>query len=263
MGNPELIPDYTHQLSASFNHWKGITGSFFWSSISHRTILNAFSTEVTYDSLGRSISKSINVDQQQFNNLNLGGKIPLGNSFFNLRGRLSSQYNITKNIIDGLENSTKTFSNTSELSIEYETDSVFIEIGAEYSYSKPNNSLQFYNNNPFTTQNYYGEMSFELPWNMEFEISGEYTINNQWADGYNISFFLVDCYLGKRFLENENLILALEGNDILNQNTMIQRYVQNNMIIDDRTTIISRYFLLKLTYKFNDKKTKPKDENFK
>ena len=263
MGNPELIPDYTHLLSASFNHWKGITGSFFWSSISHRTVLNAFSTEVTYDSLGRSISKSINVDQQQFNNLNLGGKLPLGNTFLKLRGRLSSQYNITKNIIDGLENTTKTFSNTSELSIEYETDSIFIEIGAEYSYSKPNNSLPFYNNNPFTTQNYYGEMSFELPWNMEFEISGEYTINNQWADGYNISFFLVDCYLGKRFLENENLILALEGNDILNQNTMVQRYVQNNMIIDDRTTIISRYFLLKLTYKFDNKKTKPKDENFK
>ena len=102
----------------------------------------------------------------------------------------------------------------------------------------------------------------ELPWNMEFEIAGEYTINNQWADGYNISFFLVDCYIAKRFLENENLILAIEGNDILNQNTLVQRYVQNNMIIDDRTTIISRYFLLKLTYKFNNNRTKAKDESF-
>ena len=262
-GNPNLIPDYTHMVSASYNHWKGLTGSYVWSNITHRTVFNAFSTEVTYDSLGRSISKSINVDQQQFNNLNLGGKIPLGNTPLGLRGGFFTSYNITKNIIDGLENTTKTFSNTTELSIEYETDSIFLEFGAEYSYSKPNNSLPFYNNRPFTTQNYYGEVSFELPWNMEFEMSAEYTINNQWADGYNISFILLDCYIGKRFLENENLILAIEGNDILNQNTMVQRSVQNNMIIDDRTTIISRYFLLKLTYKFNNKKTKPKDESFK
>ena len=59
------------------------------------------------------------------------------------------------------------------------------------------------------------------------------------------SVFYYDCYIGKRFLDNENLILAIEGNDILNQNTMVQRSVQNNMIIDDQTTIISRYFLLK------------------
>ena len=98
---------------------------------------------------------------------------------------------------------------------------------------------------------------------MEFEIAGDYTINNQWADGYNISFLLLDCYIGKRFLENENLILAIEGNDILNQNTMVQRSVQNNMIIDDQTTIISRYFLLKMTFKFNNNKTKAKDESFK
>ena len=47
-----------------------------------------------------------------------------------------------------------------------------------------------------------------------------------------------------------------------NQNTMVQRSVQNNMIIDDQTTIISRYFLLKMTYKFNNNKTKVKDASF-
>ena len=262
-GNPELVPDYTHMLSASYNHWKGLTGSYVWTNLTHRTVQNAFSTEVTYDSLGRSISKSINVDQQQFNNFNLGGKIPIGNTPLGVRGGTFTSYNITKNIIDGLENTTKTFSNMAELSLEFETDSLFFEIGAELSYSKPNNSLPFYNNKPFTTQNYFAEFSLELPWNMEFEIAGDYTINNQWADGYNISFLLLDCYIGKRFLENENLILAIEGNDILNQNTMVQRSVQNNMIIDDQTTIISRYFLLKMTYKFNNNKTKAKDESFK
>ena len=75
-------------LSASYNHWKGLTGSYVWTNLTHRTVQNAFSTEVTYDSLGRSISKSINVDQQQFNNFNLGGKIPIGNTPLGVRGCL-------------------------------------------------------------------------------------------------------------------------------------------------------------------------------
>ena len=262
-GNPELLPDYTHNLSASYNNWKGLTGSFIWVSLNHRTVNDAFSTEVSYDSLGRSISKSINIDQQHYTGMNMGGKIPIGNTPLSIRGGIYNSYNITENIIDGLKNTTKTLSNSTELSIEFETDSVNFEFGAEYSYSKPSNTLPFYNNRPFTTQNYFGEINFELPWNMEFEIAGEYTVNNQWADGYNISFLLIDCYIGKRFLKNENLILAIEGNDILNQNTMIQRSVQNNMIIDDRTTIISRYFLLKLTYRFNNNRTNSKDENYK
>jgi hypothetical protein len=37
--------------------------------------------------------------------------------------------------------------------------------------------------------------------------------------------------------------------------------IQNNIIIDNKTTIISRYFLARLTYKFNNK-IKSQDEKF-
>ena len=66
----------------------------------------------------------------------------------------------------------------------------------------------------------------------------------------------------KRFTKRENIVLSIEGNDILNQNIIAQRIVQNNLIIDNRTTIISRYFLARLTYKFNNKKIKTQNESF-
>ena len=34
------------------------------------------------------------------------------------------------------------------------------------------------------------------------------------------------------------------------------------IVSDNKTTIISRYFLLRLTYKFNNNKTKAQDESF-
>ena len=81
-------------------------------------------------------------------------------------------------------------------------------------------------------------------------------------DGYNINFLLINLSLEKRFTKRENIVLSIEGNDILNQNIIAQRIVQNNLIIDNRTTIISRYFLARLTYKFNNKKIKTQNESF-
>ncbi|HZG00851.1 MAG TPA: hypothetical protein VEY71_07605, partial [Chitinophagales bacterium] len=57
------------------------------------------------------------------------------------------------------------------------------------------------------------------------------------------------------------LILGVEGNDLLNQNIDTRRDVQDNVITDTNTNIISRYFLFRVTYKFNSTKTKDTDDN--
>jgi hypothetical protein len=262
-GNPELNPDYSHTLSASYNHWKGLTGSYIWSNLTHRRVLNPFSTTITYDSIGRTISKTVNIDSSanQYTSFNIGGKIPIGNTPLGLNLRNFSNYNITHNIINNINNKTTTLSQSNEIALEWDTDSVFIEIGAEISYSKPTNTLSF-NSQPFMTQYYFIEAEIELPWNMMIWTESEYTINTQRSDGYNINFLIINCGIEKRFTKNENLILSIEGNDILNQNIVAQRTVQNNLIIDNKTTIISRYFMARLTYKFNNNRTKAQDESF-
>ena len=87
-----------------------------------------------------------------------------------------------------------------------------------------------------------------------------FTINTGRSKDFNISYMIINCGIEKRFTKKENIILSLEGNDILNQNIIDQRQIQNNLIIDNMTTIISRYFLARLTYRFTHNK-KPKDES--
>ena len=263
-GNPDLRPDYSHQLNLSYNHWKGLTGSYIWSNLSYSRVLNPFSNQVSYDNYGRTISKTINMDSSvnEFSSLNIGGKIPIANSPLGLNIRNFSNYSITNNVIDNLKNTTSTLSQSNEIALEWETDSLFIEIGAEISYSKPTNSLNNIFSQPFITQYFFLDTEIELPWKMTFFSESGYTINTQRADGYNINFLIINFSLEKRFTKNENIILSLEGNDVLNQNIIAQRLIQNNIIIDNKTTIISRYFLLRLTYKFNNNKTKAQDESF-
>jgi len=262
-GNPDLRPDYSHQISLSYNHWKGLTGSYIWSNLSYRRVMNPFINEVSYDNFGRTISKTVNMDSSsnEFTSFYFGGKIPIGNTPLGIRIRNSSSYNITNSIIDRLKNTTTTLSQSNEISFDWETDSLFFEIGAEISYSKPTNSLNNFSQ-PFLTQYFFLDTEIELPWKMTFFSESGYTINTQRADGYNINFLIINFSLEKRFTKNENIILSLKGNDVLNQNIIAQRLIQNNMIIDNKTTIISRYFLLRLTYKFNNNKTKAQDESF-
>jgi hypothetical protein len=102
-------------------------------------------------------------------------------------------------------------------------------------------------------------MKWQLPLHFIIKSDVSYTINSQLSDGYNLNFFIWNAEISKAFLKTENLILSLVGNDILNQNVIAQRQVNGNVITDNRTTIISRYFLLKLTMRFNNNKTKEKE----
>jgi len=84
-------------------------------------------------------------------------------------------------------------------------------------------------------------------------------MNSNLAAGYNVNIFIWNAELSRSFTKTRNLILSVQGNDILNQNKSIQREVNGNRITDNFTTLISRYFLLKVTYKFNNNKTKEDD----
>ena len=81
-------------------------------------------------------------------------------------------------------------------------------------------------------------------------------MNGQRADGYNLNFFIWNAEISKSFLKTENLVLSVVGKDMLNQNINAQRTVSGNVVTDNRTKIISRYFLMKLTLRFNNRGTK-------
>ena len=79
---------------------------------------------------------------------------------------------------------------------------------------------------------------------------------------FALNFLIWNASLSKSFLKNENLIAAVNVYDILNQNVSANRYVNSNVITDTKSVIIARYFMVRLTYKFNSTKTKEPDDFF-
>ena len=257
IGNPDLLPDYRHEMSINFNTWSALSGKYIWSGASFTINNNAFANATSYDSYGRTISQTINVNGNQFANIYGGAGFPIYKRILKLNPNVNGSYNKYAGFINNLENITQNTSISGGVELELDLDSLNITIGNNVSYSQANSSL--YSNTPYTSQRYTARIKWQLPLHFIIKSDVSYTINSQLSEGYNLNFFIWNAEISKAFLKTENLILSLVGNDILNQNVIAQRQINGNVITDNRTTIISRYFLLKLTMKFNNNKTKEKD----
>lgn len=267
-GNPDLLPDYSHNLNVNFNNWNAVTGRYIWSGAYAQYNPIAFSSEITYLSDGRTRSKTINVDGNMYAGIYAGGGINFWKRQLELRPNINFGYSETKNIInipasniEGLVNKTKNTSFSGGLDVNFDFDSIRVELGGEVTYSIPKST--FGNaNQPYFFYQYDFSYYHRLPWKFEFETSLNYTVNTNRSSGYNLKPLIVDASLGRRFLKTENLLVELKANDIFNQNINIWRDIQSNVITDQTTQVIARYFLLKATLRFNNTKTKEKDDNW-
>jgi hypothetical protein len=260
LGNPRLLPTFSHNINMSFNSYKPISGKYIWTNISFMVTDNAFANSVIYDSLGRTITQTVNVDGNYNGNAYVGGGIPFFSRMLEVNPSLSANYSSYSSFINGKKNITETINTNAGIDIGINLDTLEFSFSYNYDYNIPKSTLSNASNKPYSEQQFSADLTLRLPFKMLLETEAEYNINSQRAAGYNINYVLWNASISKLFLKNDNLILTLSGNDILNQNISTQRTVQDNVITDSKTNIISRYFLLRLTYKFNSTKTKDNDE---
>ncbi|TNE53308.1 MAG: hypothetical protein EP338_12295 [Bacteroidetes bacterium] len=260
IGNPDLKPNYAHNVELSFNSWEVFSGRFIWSRASLSVIDNAFANSTSYDIYGRSISQTVNVDGNIFGNVFAGASFPLYKRVISLRPNVISMYNKYTNLINNEANETKTLTAGGGLRLNFEWDSLRFEIYNNYNYNSSQSSLNRISSEPYTTQNYGFTFRWTMPKGFVLSTDGRYTINEQPGEGFfDIKYFVWNAEFSKSFLKTQNLMVSLVGNDILNQNINAARRITANVVTDNRTTIISRYFLLKATLRFNNNKTQQKD----
>ncbi|MDP2385224.1 MAG: outer membrane beta-barrel protein [Bacteroidota bacterium] len=260
-GNPDLLPSYDHHVESYFYSFKPISGLNLWSGISADFNNNAFGNSTTYDEFGRTVSKTVNVNGNYNSRAWFGMGIPFFKKVLLLSPELNADYDNTISFINEKKNITTTASLSSSMELEVNTDKITLTLGASYEYNVPKSTLSNETNKPYATEQYGLEVEWQLPKKFVMMQDLTYTLNRNRTYGYNINYFIWNASFGKKFLKNENMILSVQGNDILNQNINASRTVNSNVITDTKTNIIKRYFLLQLMYKFNSTKTKEEEDD--
>jgi hypothetical protein len=103
-------------------------------------------------------------------------------------------------------------------------------------------------------------VSWTLPHRWFINTDATYTVNTGRTNSYNLNYVIWNASIQRSFLKTENLLFGIEAYDILNQNISNYRTVNNNVIVDQRSTVIRRYFMAKMTLKFNNNHIKEAED---
>jgi hypothetical protein len=261
IGNADLKPNYTHTITANYNMWKGLSGFYIYSGMYYTRQKDAFSTSTTYDAFGRTLSQAINVDHSDFGSVWGGAGIPIEKvKDLRLDINMNGNFSSTENYINLEQNLSRNLGIGSGLDINYNGDSLMLGIGASFDYNAPSNSLSTFSNQPYTNYNFKADVSWTLPHRWFINTDATYTVNTGRTNSYNLNYVIWNASIQRSFLKTENLLFGIEAYDILNQNISNYRTVNNNVIVDQRSTVIRRYFMAKMTLKFNNNHIKEAED---
>ena len=252
VGNPNLRPEFSNNLSLRYNNFDFITGDVFFGNLSASFTNDKIVNNTTLIGPGLQQTKYLNSDgfytltgfyniSKPFKNrkyvFNAGGNIIYNNniSFF------GNEKNRGKNWVFG-----------QRLSMDYKIKK-WLETSAaiNYSLNSSSNSLQkeLSSTTNAWTLSHSSRIFFPKKWILNYDM--DKTINNGFAENVNTNPFIVNAGLEKQLFKKKNVSVKLQALDVLNQQTNINRSVFANSITDTRTNRLGRYYMATVVWKLN------------
>lgn len=250
-GNENLLPNYTINTNLSYNTYNSLKGSYFYTTLYNNYIFNDFVSAIEYDSLGRTISQFVNQNSLGHSGGYASGSIPVIRQILSLEPYVNYGFSNRNNLVNQEKNTLKSNSLSTGLSLSLYTDIVEFNFGFTYSLQENKNTISSNLNLTNHTYRIDSRLKIYLPWKMELGTDFDYSKYNNLSQEFNINMFIWNASIEQKIGKNNSWIIAVQAFDILNQNTRITRTPYANVITDNRTAVISRYFMLNLTYIFN------------
>ncbi len=259
-GNPNLDAEFNHDLRLSFNNFNAESGQSWFTSISG---------SMTEDKIVSN--RSIRVDPelgviQETSYLNAQGlhnlrgyyhySIPLKQRTYVLSFMGMGNYNNNISYTDFQRNVGKNWSLMQGLNFRY-TPSEMVEVspGVRYMYNYTQNTgtggRLGVNNNISTwalTLNTSINLTPTLIWGGDFAK----TTNSGYNAQVGANPMIINTYVEQQFFKGRQGAIRLHAFDLLNEQTNVSRNVSDNLINDSRTNRLARYFMLTLSYRFQN-----------
>jgi hypothetical protein len=149
------------------------------------------------------------------------------------------------------ENIGNTVSISQTAGVNLSRDKYNIGVSGSLSYSNIEYSVNEQMNEDYFTQIYSLDVSYNLPKNFIISTDFDCLINTGRAEGFNQSIPMWNATFSKQLFKKKNGELRFSVNDILNQNQSISRTNGDNYILDRRSMVLKRYFLVSFLFNFN------------
>ena len=266
-GNPDLKQDYQHTIIVRYGktNTEKATGLFFFlygnyaqNYIGNSTLIPTHDTVINESFLlkrGSQLTSPVNLQGYYNGRGFITYALPVPLIKCNLNFNASVSYSSTPALINGEKNIANSANYSGGLGISSNiSEKLDFNINYNANYNIVTNSLQTQLNNNY----FYHTASLKFNWiiwkGLVFNTNLTETLYTGLSQAYNQNYFLVNGSLAYKFLKNQSLEVKASVFDALGQNTNIGRTVTESYIEDSQTKVLTRYYMLTLTYnlkKFN------------
>jgi len=264
VGNPDLLPAFTHNFRFFYSNFNDKTFSSFNTMLSFDVTKDALVSNSIYDSTGKQYNQTVNADVTPYNifgNLMFNTPIIQKRLHFNTAtsGSYSMRYGYSSkgldaasidvdNLLRGDTSATRNWSANEQLSLTYTNDYVELGLKGSVRYSNTLNNL---NSDLSETWDWTGSGNFvaHLPYQVNFSSDINYTTRSGYAN-FNKNALIWNASIDKTLFKGKG-VLALKWNDILHQQLNIRQTIGDNYIQYSQYNTITSYVLLSFSYKIN------------
>ncbi|MEO6894732.1 MAG: outer membrane beta-barrel protein, partial [Ginsengibacter sp.] len=261
VGNPNLKQEFNNSINISYKAYSPVTFRYINMNVNYDQTSNKIVNSIDFDTArgnGVQLIKPVNLDGAYNASYDLSVGIPLKKgvkgSSINMGNRMSFGQNVSR--LYGKNNFTENYSVSQSLGVNLDVkEKLNIGFRGRFSYNSVKYSVQQNKSNnlnsKYFSQNYSTDINYYILKPLIVSTNFNYSIRSGLADGYNVSIPLWNAALAWQLFSKKNGELRFSVNDILNQNSNIDRSIGENYISDSRTEILQRYFLLTFTFNFN------------
>jgi hypothetical protein len=249
IGNPDLRPEYAHNLAASFMDFDQFTMRSFFLALNATYTRDRITNTASIDSLFRRSIRPLNVENDFAANAYASLNTPIRPLKINFSARLSNTYNRGILFVNDLENKTDRWLNTLEISFDNRRKAwADWTVGAELAQNSTRYSANTSLDQSFVNQRYFGEITLfpDKKWAVGTGI--DYSIYSKENFGARRTVPLWRASVTRYVLKNNKGQIKLAAFDLLNQNIGINRSSQFNYIEEERVRNLARYFMLSFSY---------------
>jgi len=253
VGNPGLKPEFRNDLNLGYNSYHVLTERSVYANVSYDFTLHAISNSLyVNDTTGKQTTQAVNVSGNHSYRADIGYGFKWKGPDVNLEFSASARKNNNVTIVDNQSSVTKSGNYDFGMQIGKSKEKKYeFFLNSHVTYTTSKSSID-----QSLVTRYYTLLiepggDLFLPWHLQVHADADLSIRQKTpVFRTNNDVFLVNAWIGKKLLKNDQLLVKAAVNDLLDQNNGFNRNVSSSFITQNTYTTIKRYLMLSVVWNF-------------
>lgn len=259
-GNPNLDAGKSHEFNMNYSNYdfKSRSGYYLYSNGTYND--NQIINTSIFDSNGRRLTTYTNISGTYRTSLGLywNKEYKKEAHTYGVNFGFYSNFSLDKGYTNTQLYEAETFGFSPSLRFNYDYGEL---LSIRPSYNLNLNSTNYSNSTLNSVSNKLHNVKIEITnkWPKKWVIGNDfgYSYNSNISPGFKKDFYLWNTSLSYQFLK-DNMSFKIKVYDILDQNQSASRYITPTAVIDTENTVLKRYAMFSLQYKFQEFAAKKK-----